>query len=189
MGCCFQEVELSWVRSHSSYNLEIVLKLRTWLLGDGDYYNNTKLFLKWASDDFNDNAQNHFPIFGVCMGFEVLAYIFNDEQECRTETDDTYGVSLALNFTLQAENSTLFSGTPQWMMDYLGRVPITANFHRYSVLSQEFNSSLYLPSALKVLSTNVDSSGMERIVFGKKIFCCFILWLFCFNRESFRVFC
>ena len=97
------------------------------------------------------------------MGYEVLLYILNGEQECRFNSSGTHGVSLALNFSSNFHESRLFGTAPDWLISELSNQPITANFHTKSVALNFYESSQALMKSINVLSTNVDGDGIEFI--------------------------
>lgn len=72
----------------------------------------------------------YFPLFGVCLGLEVLGVV--SAEMSRTVLVDCKGVeniALPLNFSDDYRSSALFSGTPQHIIDSL-KTNITSNHHR-----------------------------------------------------------
>ncbi|XP_063307433.1 gamma-glutamyl hydrolase-like [Pelobates fuscus] len=103
----------------------------------------------------NDNG-DYFPIWGTCLGFEELTYLTSGELLLTlTETED---VSLPLNFSQDALRSKLFRNIPKNLYDNLSKLPITSNFHSWSLSMQNFTANEKLKKFYNVLSTNSDGT-------------------------------
>lgn len=76
--------------------------------GGGTWFNQTNGFAEAGAHiydiamEMNDNG-NYFPLFGTCLGFELLLYLSNDKQEYRT-TCSSQRQRNTLNFTKSNRN-------------------------------------------------------------------------------------
>ncbi|XP_075069672.1 gamma-glutamyl hydrolase [Mixophyes fleayi] len=119
-----------------------------------EYARVSKIFydLAIAANDKGD----YFPIWGTCLGFEQLTVLTSRELLLTlTETED---ISLPLNFTKDASSSKLFRNIPHPLYKALSRMPITANFHHWSLSMQNFTLNEKLSEFYRVLSTNFDGA-------------------------------
>lgn len=78
-----------------------------------------------------NNAKNHFPILGICLGFELLLLATNDQKYPLT-TCDSQNVNLPLILIPEMEGqSVLFKTMPKDIRNTLLKEPVTSNHHRY----------------------------------------------------------
>ncbi|XP_063307434.1 gamma-glutamyl hydrolase-like [Pelobates fuscus] len=103
----------------------------------------------------NDNG-DYFPIWGTCLGFEELTYLTSGE--LLLTLTDTEDVSLPLKFSQDALRSKLFRNIPKDLYDNLSKLPITSNFHSWSLSVQNFTANEKLKKFYNVLSTNSDGT-------------------------------
>ncbi|XP_018423605.1 PREDICTED: gamma-glutamyl hydrolase, partial [Nanorana parkeri] len=121
-------------------------------LKTSEYARVSKIFydLAIAANDRGDS----FPIWGTCLGFEELTVLTSGELLLTlTNTED---ISLPLNFTDSALHSKLFQKMPLPLYKSLSTMPITANFHDWSLSVQNFTANEKLRKFYNVLSTNSD---------------------------------
>ena len=116
-----------------------------------------------AKDAF-DTKGDVYPIWGTCLGFELLAYLSNDEKEVLTgcQSQDR---ALSLKFTAEFPESKIGSTMPPRMKDILATENVTVNFHHWCVTPQTFHhgNNSALNKFWTVLSTNHDDDGIEFI--------------------------
>ena len=79
----------------------------------------------------NDNG-DYFPLWGTCLGFELLTYLSADGNEHRASCD-SQSQSLPLKFKRDFKESRLFKSAPKKVTDILKREPVTSNFHKFCV--------------------------------------------------------
>ncbi|XP_044150104.1 gamma-glutamyl hydrolase [Bufo gargarizans] len=116
------------------------------------YAKASKIFydLALAANDKGD----YFPIWGTCLGFEQLTVLTSgDLLLTLTKTED---ISLPLNFTENVLKSKLFQNIPRPLYKALSSLPLTANFHDWSLSMQNFTANAKLRKFYNVLSTNFD---------------------------------
>ncbi|XP_068094478.1 gamma-glutamyl hydrolase [Hyperolius riggenbachi] len=113
----------------------------------------SKIFydLAIAANDKGD----YFPIWGTCLGFEELTVLTSDEV-LLTLTTRTEDVSLPLNFSESALRSKLFKNIPPSLYKVMSSMPITANYHQWSLSMQNFTQNEKLRKFYNVLTTNSD---------------------------------
>jgi len=105
-----------------------------------------------------NDAGDYFPIFGHCMGFELLAILTSEDpnilDNCSCEN-----ISLSLDFTEGAENSRWMENCPSDIYDILGNDNVCLNNHVECVFPSTFQNNKNLNSFYSVISTNVDRIG------------------------------
>ncbi|XP_063779852.1 gamma-glutamyl hydrolase [Pseudophryne corroboree] len=119
-----------------------------------EYARVSKIFYNLAIAAYGHG--DYFPIWGTCLGFEQLTVLTSGELLLTlTDTDD---ISLPLNFTADAFSSKLFRNIPRPLYKALSNMPITANFHFWSLSMQNFTENDKLRNFYHVLSTNSDGT-------------------------------
>jgi len=111
-----------------------------------------------------DSEGDIYPIWGTCLGFELLAYFTNDYREVRTKCW-SQNQALHLNFTEGHESTRLMSEMPREIVEILKTENVTINFHRYCVSPETFanESNSGMRDFWTVISTNHDDAGNEFI--------------------------
>jgi len=109
----------------------------------------------------NDNG-DFFPIFGHCMGFELLALITSQDPNILSGVD-AEDITLPLNFTAAAETSRWVGPLPQNLHNILSKQPVTMNNHVECVTPDDFQNNSFLPTFYNILATNVDRKKKEFI--------------------------
>ena len=108
----------------------------------------------------NDNG-TRFPIFGTCMGFELLAFITADRKldmlSCNSQDQP-----LPLEFKQDYTHSKLFGNASRDVLDILASSNVTANYHRNCVTEKALKSA-GAKNKFRVLSLNHDKNGVEFI--------------------------
>ena len=126
-----------------------------------------------AADDF-------FPIWGTCDGFEWMMQIGAADDHILTGGFDAENLSLPLNLTAAAAKSELFAEAAEMpvqgarprlsVLKALTSLPLTMNNHKQSVTPGSFAASARLASAYDVLATNTDRNGRQfvAVVAGRR---------------------
>uniref|UniRef100_A0A667ZXY2 folate gamma-glutamyl hydrolase n=1 Tax=Myripristis murdjan TaxID=586833 RepID=A0A667ZXY2_9TELE len=119
-------------------------------LEKSDYARVAKIFYKLAVTA--NNAGDFFPIWGTCMGMQILTVLVAGESLMTNTTAEN--ISLPLNLTEEAYSSRMFQDFPTEVMRALTQEPLTANFHNYGVLVKVRPSSEHMcfTSTIRVLS-------------------------------------
>jgi len=109
----------------------------------------------------NDNG-DYFPLFGHCMGFELLAMLTSQDLNILSGVD-AENITLPLSFTPNAYGSRWFARVNMIVIDILANQPVTMNNHVECVSPADFENNPYLPNFYDVLSVNYDRKGKEFI--------------------------
>lgn len=81
---------------------------------------------------------NYFPLWGTCLGFELLTYLSANGDEHRAHCSST-NQALPLVFKDDFRTSRMFKNAPESVVKILGNEAVTANFHQYCV-TEKVNS-------------------------------------------------
>ncbi|KAF4524040.1 hypothetical protein B566_EDAN016023 [Ephemera danica] len=109
---------------------------------------------------FNE-AGDRFPVWGTCLGFELLIYLYSNKIDPR-ERCDAWDRADPLDFETGALQSRMFSPAPDSVLNILAYQQVTSNFHRWCV-TKEGLTNAGLDSSLQVLATSVDTNGLRYI--------------------------
>jgi len=109
-----------------------------------------------------DQNQDYFPVFGHCEGFELMSYVLSKNITILTSVD-AENYSIPLNFTNQVFQSRWLGQAPQEIINILSTENATLNNHVWGLSPESFKNNKYLPSLLRVISTNLDREGVEFI--------------------------
>jgi gamma-glutamyl hydrolase len=82
-----------------------------------------------------NEQQQYFPLWGTCLGFELLTYLSADEVEHRAHCAST-NQALPLVFKADFAESRLFKNAPKTVVKILESEAVTANFHQYCVTAK-----------------------------------------------------
>ncbi len=104
------------------------------------------------------SANDYLPLWGTCLGFEVICSIAGGGEDAVLSNYDAEDISLALDLTDAADSSRLFGSAGDSILSALSNANITTNWHMYGVSPETFDSAVS-PSGLVSLSTNVDKQG------------------------------
>lgn len=112
--------------------------------------------------DMAISSDTYYPIWGTCLGFELLAYLSNEERpnlkHCSSQQQP-----LALNLTDNYHDSRFAQYTPDDITDILATQNVTINFHQWCLTPENFAKFQALSNFWDVLSTNKDWNGLEFI--------------------------
>eukprot|EP00794_Sanderia_malayensis_P018650 gene18651-20531_t len=107
------------------------------------------------------DAGDYFPIFGVCLGFELLAKFaagFNPLQR-------TYAsrVERKLKFTDEAKSSRMFGGMEARLAGLVTTQALSYHNHKWGVYMKEYQTVSGINSFFKNLATTKDKRGVEFV--------------------------
>lgn len=120
-----------------------------------DYARAAKLFYKLAVKA--NDAGDFFPLWGTCMGFQLLTVLVAGEDLLTNTTAEN--MAMPLNLTTEASSSRIFQSFPPDLFRSLSQEPLTGNFHHYGVTQKVFEENALLREFFSVLSTNVAEDG------------------------------
>jgi len=109
-----------------------------------------------------ENSGDYYPIWGTCLGFELIAYFTNDYVDVRTSCW-SQNRALSLNFTDGFENTRIMTQMPPVVKDILETENVTINFHRYCVSPETLKTSESMSEFWTIISTNHDDNGTEFV--------------------------
>ncbi|XP_049874002.1 gamma-glutamyl hydrolase A-like isoform X2 [Pectinophora gossypiella] len=111
--------------------------------------------------ELND-AGDYFPIFGTCLGFELLIILASgrgeEENRIRCYSYD----NLPLNFTNDFRRSKMFAGAPADVIEMLANENITVNAHQFCIVDENLKSHNLIHD-WQVTSYSHDAHGVEFI--------------------------
>ncbi|XP_019743418.1 gamma-glutamyl hydrolase [Hippocampus comes] len=128
-------------------------------LETSDFARVSKIFYRLALKA--NDAGDHFPIWGTCLGMQLLTVLVSGHNLLTTATAEN--VALPLNLTQAAFSSRMFQGFPEELMQALQREPLTGHFHHYGLSLKAFNQNKELMNFFSVISTNVGENGVQFI--------------------------
>lgn len=102
----------------------------------------------------------YFPIWGTCLGFEMLLTVIGDVMTFkRYVADDLYPIQL----TPDGKDSRLFhSFSPQYL-HFLEHAKSTLQHHNYGISVKDFMNNPHLTRFYRILATSIDQDGKEYI--------------------------
>ncbi|KAJ4454700.1 putative Gamma-glutamyl hydrolase A [Paratrimastix pyriformis] len=118
------------------------------------------------------NNGDYFPLFGTCMGFQLLNILASTNHSILSFGFDSYNLPLPLEFTPETATSRMLgkATTPADVLTTLSTKPVTINWHHYGITPDDFYNDRVLPGFYRVLATNADTQGRRFIsmVEGRK---------------------
>jgi len=119
---------------------------------EGDFLNTAKTIydLAIAANDAGD----FFPIWGTCLGFELLCFLTSGEDKSVLTSFEGENFAVPLNFTSAANSSRLFLNAGSHLMNILATEDVTFNNHEKGVSPTNFDNKLSF--FYNVLSYNYD---------------------------------
>jgi len=156
-----------WIDRPKSYYENMMSKLNGILLpGGATWFNQTNGYSEAGQYIYDiakemNEAGEYMPIFGTCLGFELLSYLSANGQEHR---EDCYSERqpLALEFEEDFRQSKLFGKAPDDIVNILSTEPVTPNFHQFCVTKENL-TAFGIDKEWKVLSENDDFNGQRFI--------------------------
>ena len=109
----------------------------------------------------SNDAGDVFPIWGTCMGFQLLSLLTARDEDsilC-SKCYDSEGTPLPLLFTDASRSSGLYGGLPTALRHALATENITENSHHDGIAPATYRANARLAAFYDVLSTNVDNAG------------------------------
>lgn len=120
------------------------------------YFNAAKLLFEHALEE--NNQGRHFPLWGTCMGFQVMSVIAaNSFDVLQVFSFDTINTTLPLHFLPGAFHSKLLRYMPGAMRTWLKTLPLTVNLHHDGIDPADYKDVEAL-SQFQVLSWNKDGA-------------------------------
>nr|XP_046243759.1 gamma-glutamyl hydrolase [Scatophagus argus] len=108
-----------------------------------------------------NDAGDFFPIWGTCMGMQLLTVLVAGENLLTNTTAEN--IAMPLNLTTEATSSRMFEGFPSELMMALSQEPLTGNFHHYGLTVKTFQENEMLQNFFSILSTNIAENGAHFV--------------------------
>ncbi|KAL8593208.1 hypothetical protein ACOMHN_009863 [Nucella lapillus] len=124
-------------------------------------YSRTGRILYNLSTQAYDASKEIFPLWGTCLGFELLNTITAGKN--LLQKTDAENLTLPLNFSLGFRHSRMLGQVPGDVLTYLKTEPVTQNEHQYGMLVDVFKHNDALKKFYHVLSTNAGRKGAEFV--------------------------
>lgn len=130
------------------------------------YYKHAKRVLEYMKRQ-KDEKGIDFPIFGICMGFEVIHYLANEDHKDTLSNVYIYNDSRKIDFTSDVskvkEDTTLFENFPQTMIDKLANEDLTYHAHDWVIKTDTYKERKPLQDFYNILGTDT-YKGEEFVV-------------------------
>ncbi|CAH0771306.1 unnamed protein product [Bemisia tabaci] len=138
-------------RMFNSINGLLIPGGNTFFNGTDNFFTASRLLVQLA---MQANDRMHFPILAICLGFELLVHLANNEQEIRKRCDGLIDVNVPLHFTKKSKSSSLFRNAPRRITSTL-RSNVPYNYHIWCIYSEDFKNSQSNVD-WKILTTSFD---------------------------------
>uniref|UniRef100_A0A336MKR8 folate gamma-glutamyl hydrolase n=1 Tax=Culicoides sonorensis TaxID=179676 RepID=A0A336MKR8_CULSO len=156
-----------WINETQTYYRDIMSKINGILFPGGSSgfkakygYAEAGYKIYKIAKEMND-AGSYFPIWGTCLGFELLTFVDADKAEHR-ERCSSQDQPLPLEFVSEFKNHRLFSLASDDVIESLRTKEITSNFHNYCTVEEKLKE-VNIDSNWIALSHNSDWDGFRFI--------------------------
>ncbi|XP_015172977.1 PREDICTED: gamma-glutamyl hydrolase-like [Polistes dominula] len=154
------------INQSRSYYRDLMTKISGVLLPGGATsikhggYANAGEIIYQIAEDMNRNG-TYFPILGICLGFELLAFLASGKEmkrvSCNSESQ-----ALPLQFERNFKQSRLFTNASEEIIDILEKDEVTINFHIFCITKEKFKTHR-LNRNWRIISQNNDENGIRFI--------------------------
>jgi len=107
-----------------------------------------------------NNQHDFFPIWGTCLGFELLTYL--ELSERRLANCSSQNQALPLEFTPEGCSSRMFANAGEPLLRVFAQQNVTINFHKYCVSPETYNTTSLSRDYL-LIATNRDWEGQQFV--------------------------
>jgi len=108
-----------------------------------------------------DEGSDPYPIWGTCLGFELLALLAAEGQP-NLASCLSVDQALALNLTQEFEESKIGKAMPSETVSIVSNKEVTINFHHWCLTPQNF-SAFHMENFWKMLATGKDVNQLEFV--------------------------
>ncbi|XP_026316816.1 gamma-glutamyl hydrolase A-like isoform X2 [Hyposmocoma kahamanoa] len=150
------------------YYEELMKKINGVLFpGGATYFNNSDGYadagqhIYEIAQQMNDRG-DYFPIFGTCLGFELLIILASGRSEVENRNRCYSYQNLPLRFTTDYRDSKMFSAAPLDILVILATLDVTVNSHQFCIVDDNLKSH-GLDDDWLVTSHSDDQDGLEFI--------------------------
>ncbi|XP_017760022.1 PREDICTED: chitobiosyldiphosphodolichol beta-mannosyltransferase-like isoform X2 [Eufriesea mexicana] len=155
-----------WIGKNESYYRNILNNINgvLWpggatLFDNDDGYADAGYLIYKIARRMNKNG-DYFPIFGICLGFELLTYVVANRTKHRIDCD-SINEALPLEFTPDFRKGRMFNKASSDIIDILKTKNVTSNFHQYCVTKQKLqkNTLIILFTACNFIQRKIYTNG------------------------------
>lgn len=109
-----------------------------------------------------NDAGDIFPIWGTCLGFELLCQLVAYDKHVMSSVDGV-DFSVPLNFSEGYKSSRLFRSALDEIITYLKTKDVTYNHHHYGLTTETYSRDKNLNKFYSCLSTNRGKKGKQFV--------------------------
>ncbi|XP_068618378.1 gamma-glutamyl hydrolase-like [Battus philenor] len=134
------------IGKNREYYKEIMSKLNGVLFpGGATYFNQSDGYADAGQHIYElaielNEAGDYFPIFGTCLGFELLIIIASGRGEKENRIRCYSYTNLPLNFTNDFRSSKMFRDAPANVIHILAHEDVTINAHQFCIVDKNLES-------------------------------------------------
>ncbi|KAL7295468.1 hypothetical protein TKK_0011120 [Trichogramma kaykai] len=156
-----------WLGQTEAYYEDILGKVNGVLLpGGAAWFNVTNGYAESAEKIYNiatrlNTNGDYFPIWGTCLGFEVLLYIASNRKDYRFDCSSK-NRAVPLELTNDYRKSRLFRNASENLVNVLETENVTWNYHRFCFNKQSLREA-QISEDYRVMSYNRDESNKKFI--------------------------
>ncbi|XP_076162008.1 gamma-glutamyl hydrolase B-like [Ptiloglossa arizonensis] len=156
-----------WIGRNDNYYTDIMSQINgvLWPGGGSSFdkvygYADTGERIYKIAKRMNDEG-DYFPIFSICLGFELLTYVTANRSKHR-KVCEAEGLALPLEFTSDYQRSVMFRNASDEIINILRSNNVTMNSHTYCITMKALQTA-HIADKFHVLSLNRDVNGIEFI--------------------------
>lgn len=120
----------------------------------GLYYEIAKEIFKKILE--KNDAGDHFPLYSICLGFELLTMIISKDKKILEEFNATDQASTLQFMENTSIEGTVFQRFPPFLLNKLSTDCLVMQNHRYGISPERLQQNTDLSSFFKILTTSTD---------------------------------
>lgn len=125
-------------------------------LRDGPFYRIAEKLFKMALEE-NDKG-NYFPVFGTCLGFELLCIIVTQDHRLLERFSAKWQPSSLYFKNDWSKQRNMFKWFPSRLIEKIGTEPLAMENHQFGISPERFAANEALSSFFRVLTTSPDKN-------------------------------
>ncbi|XP_073947292.1 gamma-glutamyl hydrolase A-like isoform X2 [Choristoneura fumiferana] len=151
-----------------SYYKEILSKLNGVLIpGGATYFNQSNGYADAGQHIYElamelNDAGDYFPIFGTCLGFELLIILASGRGEKENRITCYSFENIPLHFTSDFRNSKMYKEADDDVIELLANEEITVNAHQFCIVDENLKTH-NLTQDWRVTAYSDDEHGVQFI--------------------------
>lgn len=116
-----------------------------------------------AAKQINDEG-TYFPIWGTCMGFQLLAFVVSGDPEVPREGCNCKDYNAKLIFTQTGKESRMFSAFTREEVEEFAKRDMTYNYHRFFIDVTDFARHRALRDFFNIISYSMDKDNKRMFI-------------------------